>query len=98
MRVSSHVVTMLVMIAGVSSIAKAQTAPAAAARSSCNLPHTSAVTQQQITSAQRQRSYRLFVPMGYDSRTPLPLVLDLHPSGVTSDGQARTSGFETLAT
>ncbi len=94
MRFSSSVVAIL-LIAGVSSIAEAQTAQAS--RSSCSLPHASGVAQQQITSAQRQRSYRLFVPTGYDGRTPLPLVLDLHPSGGTSDGQARTSGFETLA-
>jgi polyhydroxybutyrate depolymerase len=94
MRFLSHVVAIL-LIAGVSSLAEAQTAPAA--RSSCSLPHASGVAQQQITSTQRQRSYRLFVPTGYDGRTALPLVLDLHPSGGTSDGQARTSGFETLA-
>jgi polyhydroxybutyrate depolymerase len=94
MRFLSHVVAIL-LIAGVSSLAEAQTAPAA--RSSCNLPHASGVAQQQITSTQRQRSYRLFVPTGYDGRTALPLILDLHPSGGTSDGQARTSGFETLA-
>jgi polyhydroxybutyrate depolymerase len=39
----------------------------------------------------------LFVPPGYDGHTRLPLVLDLHGSGGSSAGQARTSGFETLA-
>jgi polyhydroxybutyrate depolymerase len=94
MRVSYHVAS-LVLIVGVSSIAEAQTAPVA--RASCNLTHASGVAPQQLASKDRQRSYRLFVPAGYDGRTPLPLVLDLHPSGGTSDGQARTSGFETLA-
>src|SRR5688572_297197 len=41
--------------------------------------------------------YRLFVPPGYDGRTALPLVLDLHGSGGTAAGQAATSRFEELA-
>jgi polyhydroxybutyrate depolymerase len=94
MRFSFRVVAIQLLIAGVSSVAEAQIVQL---RSSCNLPHVSGVAQQQITSMQRERSYRLFVPTGYDGRTALPLVLDLHPSGGTSDGQARTSGFEALA-
>jgi polyhydroxybutyrate depolymerase len=94
MRVTYNVAAML-LIAGFSSIGAAQTTPGS--RSTCNLPHASGVTQQQINSKERQRTYRLFVPAGYDGRTALPLVLDLHPSGGTSEGQARTSGFETLA-
>jgi polyhydroxybutyrate depolymerase len=69
----------------------------AAQAQSCNLPQAPGVSQQQVLSGQRQRPYRLFVPPGYDGRTPLPLVLDLHPSGGTSDGQARTSAFEEVA-
>ena len=86
MRVSSFVAAVFLII-GLTSAARAQ----------CNLPHASGVAPQQITSKERPRTYRLFVPPGYDGKSPLPLVLDLHPSGGTSDGQARTSGFETLA-
>jgi polyhydroxybutyrate depolymerase len=39
----------------------------------------------------------MFVPAKYDGRTPLPIVLDLHGSGGTAAGQARTSGFEDVA-
>jgi polyhydroxybutyrate depolymerase len=53
--------------------------------------------QQQLVSGQRQRTYRLFVPASDDSRTPLPLVLELHGSGGSSAGQARTSGFDAVA-
>jgi polyhydroxybutyrate depolymerase len=67
------------------------------AAGSCDLPRMAGVSSQQLTSTQRQRNYRLFVPSGYDGHTRLPLVLDLHGSGGSSDGQARTSGFETLA-
>jgi polyhydroxybutyrate depolymerase len=63
----------------------------------CNLPLTPGVSSQQLTSGQRPRAYRLFVPPGYDGSARLPLVLDLHGSGGTAAGQARNSGFETLA-
>lgn len=94
MRVSFLIAAMILII-GRSTAAGAQTAPAT--RASCNLSHASGVSELQITSKERPRSYRLFVPPGYDGRTPLPLVLDLHPSGGTSAGQARTSGFEDVA-
>jgi polyhydroxybutyrate depolymerase len=83
------------LLFGVASIAEAQNATRAVA--SCNLPHASGVQQLQIKSGGLERSYRLFVPATYDGRTRLPLVLDLHGSGGTSAGQARTSGFEEVA-
>jgi polyhydroxybutyrate depolymerase len=55
------------------------------------------VTEQQLSSGGRERTYRLFVPPGHDGRTPLPLVLDLHGSGGTADRQAANSRFEALA-
>jgi polyhydroxybutyrate depolymerase len=64
---------------------------------SCDLPRASGVSSQQLASGQRQRAYRLFIPSAYDGHVRLPLVLDLHGSGGSSTGQARTSGFETLA-
>jgi polyhydroxybutyrate depolymerase len=65
--------------------------------SSCNLPHESGVSSEQLVSGQRQRGYRLFVPPAYDGRQRLPLVLDLHGSGGNAAGQARNSGLETLS-
>jgi polyhydroxybutyrate depolymerase len=61
------------------------------------LAHAGGVTAEKLTSGGRERTYRLFVPAGYDGRTPLPLVLDLHGSGGTADGQAGNSRFEALA-
>lgn len=72
------------------------TAAQAQTVASCDLPHASGVSTEQLTSGQRQRSYRLFVPAGYDGRLRLPLVLDLHGSGGNAAGQARNSGLETL--
>ena len=76
-------------------------APAASgqtgAGTACDLAFTPGVSSQQLTSGQRARGYRLFVPPGYDGHARLPLVLDLHGSGGNAAGQARTSGFETLA-
>jgi polyhydroxybutyrate depolymerase len=79
------------------SIASAATAAHAQSTGSCDLPHASGVSTEQLTSGQRQRSYRLFVPPGYDGRQRLPLVLDLHGSGGNAAGEARNSGLETVS-
>jgi polyhydroxybutyrate depolymerase len=84
-----------ILATGMASAAQAQTG--AAAGSACSLSHASGVVQEQLQSGQRQRTYRLFVPPGYDGRTRLPLVLDLHGSGGNAAGQARNSGFEIVA-
>src|SRR5437762_4963362 len=86
------VITLCALLAATNAFAQSQ--PAAA---SCNLPHASGVSSQQLMSGQRQRSYRLFVPPGYDGRARLSLVLDLHGSGGNAAGQARTSGLETIS-
>jgi len=65
--------------------------------SSCDLPRAPGVSSERLTSGQRQRAYRLFVPPGYDGHVRLPLVLDLHGSGGNAAGQAATSGLETLS-
>jgi polyhydroxybutyrate depolymerase len=92
---TSSVLVVLFVAAGIASTAQAQNGPAA--RSACNLSHASGVVQERLVSGERQRAYRLFVPPGYDGRTRLALVLDMHGSGGTSTGQARTSGFEAVA-
>jgi polyhydroxybutyrate depolymerase len=74
----------------------AQGQSAATGAPSCDLPHGSGVSPQQLVSGQRPRAYRLFVPPGYDGHLRLPLVLDLHGSGDSSAGQAANSGFERL--
>jgi len=68
-----------------------------AAPASCNLPQAAGILQQQLVAGKTQRTYRLFVPPSYDGRTALPLVLELHGSGGTSAGQAKTSGFDDVA-
>src|SRR5262245_22571488 len=73
------------------------TAAHAQSAASCDVPHASGVSSQQLMSGQRPRTYRLFVPPGYDGRQRLPLVLDLHGSGGNAEGQAATSGLETLS-
>ena len=92
MRGSSFLAAVAVLF-GVASVAEAQSAPSA----SCNLSHAAGIQQRQLMSGGKERTYRLFVPDKYDGRTALPLVLDLHGSGGTSAGQARTSGFEDVA-
>jgi polyhydroxybutyrate depolymerase len=79
------------------SVAHADAQDRAAASGSCDLPHMSGVATQQLMSGQRSRTYRLFVPPGYDGHQRLALVLDLHGSGGSSAGQAGNSGFEMLS-
>ena len=77
-------------IAGIlSALAGVATASAQSvtAPGSCNLPRASGVSSEQLTSGQRQRTYRLFVPPAYDGRQRLPLVLDLHGSGGSPAGR-----------
>src|ERR1044071_9909870 len=75
--------------------APAQTRPTAGA--ACDLQHPAGVSAQRITSGQRPRSYRLFVPPGYDGHVRLPLVLALHGGGGDAAGEARNSRLEPLA-
>src|SRR4029450_2361709 len=87
---------MRLQIATALSIVLGATAAYAQSVSPCDLPHASGVSAQQLVSGQRPRTYRLFVPPGYDGRQRVPLVLDLHGSGGNAAGQARNSGLETL--
>jgi polyhydroxybutyrate depolymerase len=93
MRLLQIVTTIVVVLS-----AAAAHGQSAASSTSCNLPQVSGVSSQQLVSGQRNRTYRLFVPPGYDGVARLPLVLDLHGSGGTSAGQARNSGLEMLST
>jgi polyhydroxybutyrate depolymerase len=80
--------------AAFASIAAAQDAPVP---DSCALRESRGVADHRLQSGGRERTYRLFVPPGYDGRTRLPLVLDLHGSGGTAAGQALNTRFEELA-
>ena len=49
-----------------------------------------------FTPGDGPRSYRLHVPAGYAGEI-VPLVLNFHSAGGTPEGQAATSGFDTIA-
>src|SRR5262245_53968754 len=83
--------------AGVGATAHAQNGTATAVENACVLQHASGVTDLKLRSDGRERTYRLFVPQSYDASKALPLVLDLHGSGGTAEGQAANSRFEALA-
>jgi polyhydroxybutyrate depolymerase len=93
MRWSVVVGVAVVAVSGWANLGAQTSAPAAG----CSLSHTTGVSEQRLTSGDRERTYRLFVPPGHDGRTPLPLVLDLHGSGGTAERQAGVSRFEALA-
>ena len=93
MRVPSGLAAFLMVL--FAAAAQAQGRPGT--RPACDLPHDVGVSAQRLTSGQRPRTYRLFVPPGYDGRRRVPLVLDLHGSGGNAAGEARNSRLETLA-
>lgn len=86
-----------VLAAALVALCLTSNAPAQTTPRACDLPAAPGVTGQRLASEGRERGYRLFVPPGYDGRTAMPLVLDLHGSGGTPQGQAGTSRFEALA-
>ena len=91
------VIAAALVIAGLPSAALAQAAPVGPAPSpGCSLAPVPGI-EQRLSSGGRERTYRLFVPSGAAGRSRLPLVLDLHPSGGTAAGQAKTSGLEAVA-
>lgn len=87
-----HMCIAALALAAITSNAEAQ----GTASAPCNLTAAPAASQE-LSSGGRQRTYRLFVPQNHDGRTRLPLVLEMHGSGGTAAGQAKTSGFETVA-
>ena len=89
-----HIFVAASVLVGMSSSAEAQVAAGASAPCNLTAPQGG---MQQLSSGGRQRTYRLSVPQSYDGRTRLPLVIEMHGSGGTAAGQARTSGFESVA-
>ena len=79
-----------------SPVARAQSG-ATSPSSTCSLTFAAGVAVQKLMSDGRERTYRLFVPASYEGRAALPLVLDMHGSGGTAEGQASNSRFEALA-
>jgi polyhydroxybutyrate depolymerase len=68
----------------------------------CFFLGTPLVSQAETQSGSMQvdgveRTWQLFVPPGYREAAKYPLVLDLHGSGGTPEGQGRTSGLVKLA-
>jgi polyhydroxybutyrate depolymerase len=90
-------VRLISIVAAVMAVGCAGGAFAQSGASACSLAAPAGVSEQQLTSGGRDRTYRLFVPAKYDGRTALPLVLDMHGSGGNAAGQAGTSRFEALA-
>ena len=89
--------TLPIIVAGCAALCSSTAYAQGRNAASCDLPSAPGVSAQQLSSSQRPRAYRLFVPPGYDGRTRLPLVLDLHGSGGNAAGQARNSGLEALS-
>jgi len=64
----------------------------------CNgAPVTVGVQQLRAMVGGHERSWRQYVPQGYDGRTPLPLLLNIHGISSNADQQADVTQFEKLA-
>lgn len=113
MRISILLPTLLILVLCVScgggdgtpaeSVASAQPAPAA---SGCGRPTTPGLSLASIDSAGGKRTYRLYVPAGYEPGRPAPLVLNFHGFGSNAveqeaytrmQAQADEAGFVTVA-
>jgi polyhydroxybutyrate depolymerase len=88
-----HLAAILLPALSVSTSAQAQL-PSGPPRE-CDLVPVPGVSVQQTGPEAGGRPYRLFIPPDYP--TPMALVLDLHGSGGSAEGQAATSGLESLA-
>lgn len=71
--------------------------PPPAARSEACRParaHPAGRSAVRLASEPGERTYLLHVPASYDGRTPLPVVLDLHGSGVSPEVELAISGLD----
>src|SRR4051794_34224989 len=71
-------------------------APAQAAPG-CDRPLAAGDQTVALESAGVDRPFLLYVPAGYDGRTPLPLLLNLHATGADGPGQMETSHMRQYA-
>jgi polyhydroxybutyrate depolymerase len=55
------------------------------------------VSEQRLSSGGVERRFLVRLPAGYAGRSALPVVLELHGSGGTPEGQLATSQLQTLA-
>lgn len=55
------------------------------------------VSDERLAVGDTEREYRRFVPTGYESTTPAPLVVDLHGLTMSDDMEAAVTGMEPLA-
>lgn len=61
-----------------------------------NAPGTG-VSDEELAVGDTDRSYRRFVPSGYDPATPAPLVVDLHGLTMSAEMEVAVTGMEPLA-
>lgn len=81
--------------AGGSTTGQSAAGGSAAAESAAQVERGS--SEQQLDQGGRARTYRRFVPAGYEAEVPAPLVVDLHGLTMTADLEAALTGFEDLA-
>jgi polyhydroxybutyrate depolymerase len=81
-------------IAGMPAVVSTEPMPSAGCMSGSLMPGR---TMGSIQSSGGNRSYIQYVPMAYDGKKPLPLLVDLHPYSVGASYAESSSGFRQLA-
>jgi polyhydroxybutyrate depolymerase len=89
--------TLILCIAAAASLLSTSTPAHGAAAGGCHLPYRSGESTVALSVDGVQRSFLLFVPDGYDGRTRLPLVLNLHGSGFNGATQMEISRMAAAA-
>jgi polyhydroxybutyrate depolymerase len=80
--------------AGMPAVVSSDPMPSAGCMSGSLMPGR---TMGSIQSSGGNRSYIQYVPMAYDGKKPLPLLVDLHPYSVGASYAESSSGFRQLA-
>lgn len=87
----------LAIAAGAAALVLAAPAAAAAKPPSCEIASPTGERTIALTDHGTSRAFLLYVPAGYKPKRPLPLLLDLHPSGSSGAAQLQTGDIEPAA-
>ena len=92
-----HVRVPIVTTAALCAMALLAPTSSAATPTSCAKPQPSGDTTVAVSAGGTSRPFLLYVPKGYDGKTPMPLVVNLHGSDGNGSQQMDTSAMRSVA-